>query len=96
MLGPNLWNVMYNSLLIIDLPPEVKIIVFVDDVAVVSIEQAPIHLEKKLVEALGDVEGWTTIDSTWLGAGSGKVRGYCLDKKKQEEKYHNRILHPRN
>lgn len=54
VIGPCLWNVMYNGLLKQKLPENVEIIAFADDVAVVATEWHKNILE----EAFGIVKEW--------------------------------------
>jgi len=58
VLGPDLWNVLYDDLLGIPLPPDVEIIAFADDVALMATATVPFLLEERLQQALGDVTGW--------------------------------------
>jgi len=55
VLGPDLWNVLYDELLGISLPPNVEVIAFADDVALVATASVPYLLEERLEIALGDV-----------------------------------------
>lgn len=58
VLGPNLWNVLYDDLLGIQLPPDVELIAFADDVALLVTASVPYLLEERLKQALGDVSDW--------------------------------------
>lgn len=58
VIGPCLWNVMYNGLLKQKLPEGVEIIAFADDVAVVVTECHKNLLEEKLEMAFGIVKEW--------------------------------------
>jgi len=58
VLGPDLWNVMYDGLLEIKLPEDTEIIAFADDVAIVCTAQVPFLLEERLGVALRDVVTW--------------------------------------
>jgi len=58
VLGPDLWNALYDDLLKIQLPPDVEIISFADDVALVATATVSYLLEERLERALGDVADW--------------------------------------
>lgn len=44
VLGPDLWNIFYDDLLRMVLPPDTEFIAFADDVALVATAAAPVHL----------------------------------------------------
>lgn len=58
VLGPDLWNLLYDNLLRIALPDEVELIAFADDVAVISTACVPFLLEERLEEAYNVVSRW--------------------------------------
>ncbi|CAI6359082.1 unnamed protein product [Macrosiphum euphorbiae] len=58
VLGPDFWNVLYDDLLRMDLPPDVEIIAFADDVALVATASVPFLLEERLEVALQEVMNW--------------------------------------
>lgn len=58
VLSPDLWNVLYNGLLKMKLPPDVEIIAFVDDIALVATALVLYLLEERFEEALGAVVSW--------------------------------------
>lgn len=58
VLGPALWNVYYDGLLGLQLPPSVKLIAFADDVALVATARTGEDLEELLNPALARVSGW--------------------------------------
>ncbi|CAI6355819.1 unnamed protein product [Macrosiphum euphorbiae] len=60
VLGPVLWNLMYDGLLSIELPVDTELIAFADDVAIVCTAQVPCILEESLGKALQDVVTWMT------------------------------------
>lgn len=51
VLGPDLWNLLYDSLLRIRMLDGVHLFVFADDVAILAIHQIPFMLEEMLEEA---------------------------------------------
>jgi len=58
VLGPDLWNVLYDHLPRMNLPPDVEIITFANDVALVATASVPFLLEEILEVALQDVMNW--------------------------------------
>ncbi|KAF0759768.1 Reverse transcriptase domain-containing protein [Aphis craccivora] len=66
VLGPDLWNALYDELLEIQLPPDVEIIAFADDVALLATASVPFLLEERLEQALGDVVEWLTANGLEL------------------------------
>lgn len=60
VLGPDLWNLLYDGLLKMRLPPDTELIAFADDVAVITTGEVPNQLEVRLGEALRDVITWMT------------------------------------
>jgi len=58
VLGPDLWNLMYDGLLSIELPSDTELIAFADDVTIVCTAQVPNILEERLAKALQDVVSW--------------------------------------
>lgn len=61
ILGPDLWNVMYNGLLGVSLPPETELVAFADDVAILSTVDSPLLIEVRLRTAMGMVVEWITV-----------------------------------
>jgi len=55
VIGPDLWNVLYDDLLRIKLPTDGEIIAFADDVALVATASVPFLLEERLEEGLQTV-----------------------------------------
>lgn len=58
VLGPDLWNVLYDDLLRMKLPTAVEIIVFADDIALLANASVPFLLEERLEVALPGVMAW--------------------------------------
>lgn len=58
VLGPDLWNFMYDNLLKLSLPEDTELLAFADDVAIVCTAQVPFLLEERLGTALQDVVRW--------------------------------------
>jgi len=58
VLGPTLWNVLYNDLLNVRLPQSVTPIAFADDIALVSKARENYNIEKDLTEAASSASDW--------------------------------------
>lgn len=58
VLGPDLWNLLYDDLAKIALPPDVEMIVFADDMAVFSTSSVPFVIEERLEKAYDDIKNW--------------------------------------
>lgn len=72
VLGPSLWNVMYDEVLRLDLPGGAKTFAFADDLALVVVAKTTKMLELKTDEALRVVNRWL------------EEAGLCLAKEKTE------------
>jgi len=68
VLGPGLWNLLYDGLLRIRMPEGVRILAFADDVAVLATHQIPFILEEKLEEAYRIIVDWMTGHGLQLAA----------------------------
>lgn len=58
VLGPDLWNILYDGLLRIEMPVGVELIAFADDVAIISVAPVPALLSESLSEAMSIVGHW--------------------------------------
>jgi len=58
VLGPVLWNFTYDSLLIMDVPPGVKLVGFADNLAVVGIAVTGQQLRDKINTTLRGIDDW--------------------------------------
>lgn len=58
VLGPDLWNILYDDLLRTEMPTGVELIAFADDVAIVSTASVPVLLEESLEAAYDTINGW--------------------------------------
>lgn len=58
VLGPDLWNLLYDDLARIALPDGVELIAFADDVALISTASIPFILEERLEVAYATVNRW--------------------------------------
>lgn len=59
VLGPDLWNLLYDDLLCMELPFGVQMVAFADDVALVATAQIYYLLEEMLSELMDIVVKWT-------------------------------------
>lgn len=60
VLGPTLWNVVYDELLEMPTTPGTQLIGFADDLALVATARDPVTLETIVNRTLGDIDGWMT------------------------------------
>lgn len=58
VLGPTLWNVLYNGLLKLALPRNVQLMAFADDVAIIATAEHGNFLHESLEPAFGQVNKW--------------------------------------
>jgi len=58
VLGPDLWNILYNSLLLIEFPHGIELLAFADDVAIVATAKTNKEAEEQLEEAFSRVIEW--------------------------------------
>jgi len=58
VLGPTLWNIAYDSLLSLGVPPGVQLVGFADDLAVVGRAATSEQLEESMNRALEDIDRW--------------------------------------
>lgn len=61
VLGPDLWNLLYDSLLRIALPQDGRIIAFANDIALIPTAQVPFLLKERLEAAFSDVVDWLEV-----------------------------------
>lgn len=66
VLGPDLWNILYDELLRIRLPTDVEFIAFADDIAILATAPVPFLLEERLEDALGSVVSWMDANNLQL------------------------------
>jgi len=68
VLGPDLWNLLYDDLLRIRMPEGVHLLAFADDVAVLATYQIPFVLEEMLEEAFRLIDRWMSEHGLQLAA----------------------------
>ncbi|KAE9545560.1 hypothetical protein AGLY_001103, partial [Aphis glycines] len=73
VLGPTLWNVLYDDLLRVPLPEGVEYLAFADDVVLVATAKEPYELEGKLTTAAGKVSSWLESIGLKLAAHKSEV-----------------------
>ncbi|KAF0696511.1 Retrovirus-related Pol polyprotein from type-1 retrotransposable element R1 [Aphis craccivora] len=60
VLGPTLWNIAYDNLLSLAVPPGVQLVGFADDLAVVGRAATSRLLEGRINKVLVDIDNWMT------------------------------------
>jgi len=73
VLGPTLWNVLYNDLLDVRLPLSITSIAFLDDIALVSKAKENFTIEKDLTEAAKRVCDWLKESGLQIAAQKSEV-----------------------
>jgi len=58
VLGPTLWNIVYDDLLTMEVPPGIQMIGFADDLAVVGLARTGEQLEDLVNPVLDCIDGW--------------------------------------
>lgn len=80
VLRPDLWNLLYDDLLRLEMPPEVELIAYADDVAIICSSQISFHLEERVKETFDLVSGWMAAQGLELVA----KKSECLVITKKE------------
>ncbi|KAL4154115.1 hypothetical protein QTP88_001948 [Uroleucon formosanum] len=81
VLGPTLWNVLYDDLLRVPLPEGVEYLAFADDVALVATAKDAYELEEKLTVAAERVSSW--LESTGLKLAVHKSEVVVITRKRK-------------
>lgn len=58
LVGPGLWNGMYDGVLTLELPTGVSIVGFADDIVLTVLGETQLHVEVQASEAIRIIEGW--------------------------------------
>lgn len=58
MIGPVLWNIFYDAVLSLPVPPGVKVVAYVDDIAVLETAHTGPLLEDIMNPALNTIHRW--------------------------------------
>lgn len=83
MLGPLLWNIMYDGVLRLQLPHGVRIVGFADDIAVVSVGKHIHHVESITDDAIAQVRAW--LDAAGLELAGHKTEAVLIRSRKKIE-----------
>ena len=84
VLGPMLWNVMYDGLLRLMLPPGAELIAFADDVAVVIVGKELVDLENIFHDTMLAIHKWMA--EMGLSLAGQKTEAVLITGRKQREK----------
>lgn len=83
VLGPLLWNIMYDDVLRLCLPPGVKIIGFADDIAIVAVAKHIHQVEAATNIAIAQVQAW--LESASLELAGHKTEAVLITSRKTVE-----------
>lgn len=83
VLGPLLWNIMYDGVLRLDLPGKVRLVGFADDVAIVTVAKHIHEIEAVTSEAIERIRRW--LESAGLELADHKTEAVLITGRKQTE-----------
>lgn len=83
VLGPLLWNIMYNGVLKLTLPDSVQIVGFADDIAILVKSKHLYEVEFLANEAIATVSSW--LNSKGLQLAEHKTEAVVIGKRKKKE-----------
>lgn len=89
VLGPTLWNVMYNGVLLIDLPEDTTLVGYADDIALVVTAKHIHTLEVLCSDAIARVTSW--LRNADLELAAHKTEAVLLSSRKVREVFSFRI-----
>ena len=81
VLGPTLWNVAFNGIFKVKLPPGVQLICYADDTLVVGVADTVDEVENRVNRALDDVTRW--IESAGLTVAAEKTEAILFTKRRK-------------
>lgn len=81
VLGPELWNILYDDVLRMTLPPEVELLAYADDLAIIASGIDNIDVQIKLSFAANEVRAW--MSSHGLEVAVEKTEMIALTKKRK-------------
>lgn len=83
VLGPLLWNIMYDGVLRLPLPRKVKIVGFADDIAVVTVAKQINEVESATNVAISQIKSW--LGSAGLELADHKTEAVLITSRKSVE-----------
>lgn len=83
VLGPLLWNIMYDGILRLELPPRTKVVGFADDIAALIVAKTLEDITSKANEAIRIIRAW--LDSSGLRLADHKTEVVLITSRRQVE-----------
>lgn len=83
VLGPLLWNILYDGVLRLKIPDEAKIVGFADDIAVVVVAKMKEDVEQICNETIETIGHW--LSSTGLRLANHKTEAVLISSRKHQE-----------
>ena len=83
VLGPTLWNAMYDGVLRLELPEEATIVGYADDIALVVVDKRLSLLEAKCNDAIARVQWW--LNNAGLELAAQKTAAVLISARKKKE-----------
>lgn len=83
VMGPTLWNIMYDGVLRIPVPPNIKIIGFADDIAIVVTGKTLEEITEDANDAIRSIRSWIT--TAGLQLADHKTEAVLVTSRKKKE-----------